>query len=402
MNNRAVSIPKVIRYVEWVILVVLFFIILFIISLPIDAPTEYPQPLIPHNFVFGSLLICAFLSFIFPINRPLWQRRVYIFVEIISILPCHLMGWDLNLLLFLYIAKSCFLLNRRLDVIVTATATCLSAVALDTFSFIYRFEAMRNYWISHADKLLTLERMIPANVVPSLGIYFISCVFVIMFCYLAIAEQKSRKKAEKLAQEVEALASKLERHRIARDIHDSLGHTLTTLDVQLELANTLANRQPENALQALNICKQLSSQCLVEVRRAVRTMRDSTFDLNEALQTLVAQVRQNRSLDISMEMKLPNLPLQTAHQLYCIAKEGLTNIQKHADASQVTLKGETNFNNIVLEIIDNGKGFNPDSPHAGFGLKGMQERVDVLAGEMRIKSQKAKGTCIQVFIPFLF
>jgi len=400
MNNRAISIPKAVRYVEWVILVVLFFLILFIISLPIDAPTEYPQPLIPPYFAFGSLSICALLSFIFPINRPLWQRRVYIFVEILLVLPCHLMGWDLNILLFLYIAKSCFLLNRRLDVIITATASSLGAVVLDISSFIYRFEGIRHYWMSHADKLLTLERMIPATVVPSLGIYFISCVFVIMFCYLAIAEQKSRKKAEKLAQEVEALASKLERHRIARDIHDSLGHTLTTLDVQLELANTLAKRQPENALQALGTCKQLSSQCLVEVRRAVRTMRESTFNLNEALQTLVEQVRENRSLEICMEMKLPNLPLQTAHQLYCIAKEGLTNIQKHADASKVTLRGEKKFNNIVLEIVDNGKGFNPDSPHAGFGLKGMQERVDVLAGEIIIKSRKTKGTFIQVLIPF--
>ncbi|MDY6897696.1 MAG: sensor histidine kinase [Cyanobacteriota bacterium] len=284
--------------------------------------------------------------------------------------------------------------------IITATATSVVAVTLSTLNLVYRFEAMRNYWISHADKLLTLERMIPANVVPSLGIYFISCVFVIMFCNLAIAEQKSRKKAEKLAQEVEALASKLERNRIARDIHDSLGHTLTTLDVQLELANTLAKRQPENALQALDTCKQLSSQCLVEVRRAVRTMRESTFDLSEALKTLVEQVRKNRSLDIYMEIKLPNLPLQTAHQLYCITKEGLTNIQKHADASKVTLKGETKFNNIVLEIVDDGKGFNPDSSHAGFGLKGMQERVDVLAGEMIIKSGKTKGTCIQVLIPF--
>ena len=400
MNNRAISIPKVIRYVEWIILAVIFFIVLFIISLPIDAPKELPQSLIHHNFVFVSLFICVLLSFIFPINRPLWQRKLYIFIEIILILPCHLMGWELNLLLFLYIAKSCFLLNRWLDVIITAIVTSFAAVFLSTLNFIYRFEEMRNYWISHADKFLTLERMVPANVVPSLGLYLISCVFVIMFCYLAIAEQKSRKKAEKLAQEVEALASKLERHRIARDIHDSLGHTLTTLDVQLELANTLAKRQPENALQALDTCKQLSSQCLVEVRRAVKTMRSTTFDLNEALQTLVEQVRQNRSLNVSMEMKLPNLPLQTAHQLYCIAKEGLTNIQKHADASKVTLKGETNFNNIVLEIIDNGKGFNPDSPHAGFGLKGMQERVDVLAGEIIINSQKTKGTYIQVFIPF--
>ncbi|MEM6403833.1 MAG: ATP-binding protein, partial [Cyanobacteria bacterium P01_D01_bin.116] len=172
------------------------------------------------------------------------------------------------------------------------------------------------------------------------------------------------------------------------------------LDVQLELANKLAQRQPENALKTVHICKQLSSQCLVEVRRAVRTMRESTFNLNQALQALVEQVQQNQSLNICLEINLPNLPLQTAHQLYCIAKEGLTNIQKHADANKVTLRGARKFNNIVLEIIDNGKGFNPDSAHAGFGLKGMQERVDVLAGEMIIKSRKTKGTCIQVLIPF--
>ncbi|MEM7552537.1 MAG: sensor histidine kinase [Cyanobacteria bacterium P01_A01_bin.84] len=400
MKTRGISIPLGIRYVEWVILIVLFLLLLFMQSLPIDAPTEYPQPFIPSKLAFLSLGVCVLLSFIFPINRPLWQRRIYIFIGIIVILPCHLMGWDLDTLLFLYIAKSCFLLSRRLDVIIIAIASCFSAIILNTFGFVYRFEGIREYWISHADKLLTLERMIPATLVPSLGIYFITSVFVIVFCYLAIAEQKSRKKAEKLAQEVEALAAKLERHRIARDIHDSLGHTLTSLDVQLELANTLAKRQSESCLETLDICKQLSSQCLVEVRRSVQTMRESTFNLTQALQSLVEQVRQNQRLQVSIEMKLPNLPLQTAHQLYCIAKEGLTNIQKHADASQVTLRGETKFSNIVLEIIDNGKGFNPDSPHNGFGLKGMQERVDVLAGEMIINSRETKGTRIQVLIPF--
>ena len=400
MNTSAISIPKAVRYVEWVILIVIFLLLIFITSLPIDNPTEYPQPLIPSNLAFVSLAVCTVLSFIFPLNRPLWQRRVYVLAEMSLILPCYLMGWELDILLFLYIAKSCFLLKRPKDVIITATISCFTAIAFAVYGLIYRFEGIKDYWISHADKLLTIERMVLPSLVPSLGVYFITSVFVIMFCYVALAEQKSRRKAEKLTQEVEALASKLERHRIARDIHDSLGHSLTTLDVQLELATTLAKRQPENAVQTLDTCKQLSSQCLVEVRRAVRTMRDSTFNLNEALQNLVQQVEQNQNLQICMEMKLPNLPLQTAHQLYCIVQEGLTNIQKHASASKVTLQGETRFNNIVLEIIDNGKGFNPDYPHAGFGLKGMQERVDVLAGEMIIKSRETKGTCIQVIIPF--
>ena len=400
MKERAFSLPKVVRYVEWTILIVIFLVALLIMALAsyFKFP-EYPSSLLPFFMVFVSLAGCGLLSFIFPIDRPLWQIRLYILLEMILIIPTIMMGVEINILLYLYIGKSCFLLYRK-DVLFTVITSCIVWNILSTANFIYRFDGVKEYLIANLDDVYILEYMIPHNLIVGISGYLAASVFVIMFCYLALAEQKSRKKAEKLAQEVEALASKLERHRIARDIHDSLGHSLTTLDVQLELANKLALSKPENALKTVHICKQLSSQCLVEVRRAVRTMRDSTFNLHEALQTLVEQVQQNQNLDIHLEIELPNLPLQTAHQLYCIAKEGLTNIQKHADASQVTLRGETKFNEIVLQIIDNGKGFNSDTPHSGFGLKGMQERVDILAGEMKINSRKTKGTCINILIPF--
>jgi len=400
MKERAFSLPKVIRYVEWTILIVIFLVALIMLALAsyFKLP-EYPSPLLPFFMVFVSLAGCTILSFIFPIDRPLWQIRLYILLEILLIIPTTMMGVEIEILLYFYIGKSCFLLSRK-DVLFTAITSCIVWNILSITNFIYRFDEVKEYLMAHLNDIYILEYMIPHNLIVGISGYLVASVFVIMFCYVALAEQKSRKKAEKLAQEVEALASKLERHRIARDIHDSLGHSLTTLDVQLELANKLAPSQPENALKTVHICKQLSSQCLVEVRRAVRTMRESNFNLNEALLSLVEQVKKNQNLDISLEIKLPNLPLQTAHQLYCIAKEGLTNIQKHADASQVTLRGETKFNNIVLEIIDNGKGFNPDTSHSGFGLKGMQERVDVLAGEMIINSRKSKGTCINILIPF--
>ncbi|MEL7241230.1 MAG: sensor histidine kinase [Cyanobacteria bacterium J06629_18] len=400
MNERVFSLPKVLRYLEWTILIVILLVVLLMLALAnyFKFPA-YPDSLLPFFMVFVSLAGCGILSIVFPVNRPLWQIRLYIFLEMLLIIPTVMMGVGFEILLYFYIGKSCFLLSRK-DVLFTAIASCIVWNILSIINFIYRFDEAKEYLIAHLNDVYVLEYMIPHNLIIGVSGYSLASIFVIMFCYLALAEQKSRKKAEKLAQEVEALASKLERHRIARDIHDSLGHSLTTLDVQLELANKLAVSKPENALKTVNICKQLSSQCLVEVRRAVRTMRDSTFNLHQALQTLVEQVQQNQNLDIYLEINLPNLPLQTAHQLYCIAKEGLTNIQKHADASQVTLKGEIKFNNIVLQIIDNGKGFNFDAPHSGFGLKGMQERVDILAGEMIIDSRKIQGTCINILIPF--
>ena len=400
MNERVFSLPKVLRYLEWTILIVILLVALLMSVLVnyFNFP-EYPDSLLPFFMVFVSLAGCGILSFVFPLNRPLWQIRLYIFLEMLLIIPTTMMGVQIEIILYFYIGKSCFLLSRK-DVLFTAISSCIIWNTLSLINFIYRFDEVKKYLIAHLNDVYVLEYMIPHNLIIGVSGYSLASIFVIMFCYLALAEQKSRKKAEKLAKEVEALASKLERHRIARDIHDSLGHSLTTLDVQLELANKLALSKPENALKTVHICKQLSSQCLVEVRRAVRTMRDSTFNLHEALQTLVEQVQQNQNLDIHLEIKLPNLPLLTAHQLYCIAKEGLTNIQKHADANRVTLRGETKSNNIVLQIIDNGKGFNSDTPHSGFGLKGMQERVDILAGEMIIDSRKMKGTCINILIPF--
>lgn len=98
-------------------------------------------------------------------------------------------------------------------------------------------------------------------------------------------------------------------------------------------------------------------------------------------------------------MNLPKLPLQTSHQLYCVVQEGLTNIQKHAHASYVTLRGQPTADGIILELEDDGTGFNCELPHSGFGLRGMQERVQILGGQLKIHTTPGQGTRIQVMIP---
>ena len=124
-------------------------------------------------------------------------------------------------------------------------------------------------------------------VINSTGMYIASSLLVILLCLTVLAERKSRQQAAALSAEVETLAADLERTRIARDIHDSLGHTLTTLDVQLEVAQTLYSQDPERAFQAINQAKSLSGQSLEEVRRALSTMRNGVFNLSTALKSLV-------------------------------------------------------------------------------------------------------------------
>jgi signal transduction histidine kinase len=214
-----------------------------------------------------------------------------------------------------------------------------------------------------------------------------------------LAERKSRQRAEVLAQEVETLAARLERTRIAREIHDSLGHTLTTLDVQLEVAQKLRQRDPEQALQAVDTAKKLASQCLEDVRAALSTIRNNDFNLQQALYELIAQVKQHQTLDIVVELHLPTLPLQTSHQLYCIVQEGLMNVQKHAQAKTVWLRGWMADESLTLELEDDGQGFDPGQSRSGFGLRGIEERVQLLGGKLKVSTVAAQGTQIQVTIP---
>ncbi|MEO0352731.1 MAG: ATP-binding protein, partial [Cyanobacteria bacterium P01_A01_bin.15] len=140
------------------------------------------------------------------------------------------------------------------------------------------------------------------------------------------------------------------------------------------------------------------------VRRAVSTMRHGTFDLSVALTDLVEQIQQTRpsranSFQIRSHIDLPVLPLQTSQQLFLVVKEGLTNIQKHSQASMVELSTTTTVNDITIRLSDNGVGFLQQAPKQGFGLRGMQERVQLLHGQMAVRSTVGQGTVIQVTIP---
>ncbi len=114
---------------------------------------------------------------------------------------------------------------------------------------------------------------------------------------------------------------------------------------------------------------------------------------------LVEQVKQSQSFQVHVDIQLPPLPLSTSHQLYCIVKEGLTNIQRHAQANGVSLNSCSTSESITLELSDNGKGFDVKRPHMGFGLRGMEERVQILGGRIKIDSRIGEGTQIQVVIP---
>jgi signal transduction histidine kinase len=375
------SLLWTLRYVEWIFLTVWFGTSLSVLS---------------QNFLLaiGINIVFFLLSWIFPWNRPNWQRLSYVSGGIILTVTANYFGVDVGLFITIYLAKAGFLLNRRVTILLAILAVVAWTI-VDYNKEIYR--------VQHSIKPNPMSVLDPNNTLPyvigTLLAYTAASAFVIMVSRMAIAEQKNRQRAEELAQQVESLTATLERARIAREIHDSLGHTLTDLDTQLAVAQTLRSHNLTQAFQALDTAKLLARQCIEDVSQALARMRQSDFDLNQTLVALLEQLRQTSTLQVQWNVKLPDLSIYQSYQIYCIVKEGLMNVQKHAQASQVSFSTQVTTKGLVLELKDNGVGFDQQDFHPGLGLQGMIERVQLLGGQLNIQTAFAQGTQLYITLP---
>jgi signal transduction histidine kinase len=217
---------------------------------------------------------------------------------------------------------------------------------------------------------------------------------------LAIANQRIRSYALR-AQENGSLQ---ERNRIAREIHDSLGHSLTALNLHLEMAVKLSQVKPEKSREVLVEAKRLGSIALRDVRQSVSALRSDPMhnqDLPTAIHKLADEFKLSNYIQPICHLDLPEqLPPSVAITIYRIIQEALTNISKYAHATAVTIDIRTESNSIELQITDNGRGFIPTNNLTGFGLQGMRERVLSLQGEFDLISAPDRGCQILASIPW--
>lgn len=206
-----------------------------------------------------------------------------------------------------------------------------------------------------------------------------------------------------LNRRIEEMATLEERNRIARDIHDSLGHALVALNIQLEAGITLLKSNPEKAYTFLTKSKELGSEALQAVRRSVSQMRDDPLQ-GQLLETAIANLIQDFYATTGTQPECQiDLSCPPSHlikiAIYRILQEGLTNICKHAGATKVSIQIQSTPSEIWLALQDNGKGFETEEHRTGFGLQGMQERTTALGGNLEIESELTKGCQISVFFP---
>ncbi|MEH1848936.1 MAG: sensor histidine kinase [Nostoc sp.] len=212
------------------------------------------------------------------------------------------------------------------------------------------------------------------------------------------------------ASQAEELATAQERNRIARDIHDSLGHALTALNVQLQTAVLLWQQEPVRAEPFLQQARRLGVTAMQEVRKSVQALREDNRaeqSLTETIAAVVDDFRQGSGIETQMQIigqtaGKSNAPMSAAivNALYRIVQEALTNIYKYARATAVTVEIETTSEIVRLSVVDNGCGFNRGSSIGiGFGLQGMQERIAALGGTFTLETEPGRGCRIGVEVP---
>ncbi len=220
---------------------------------------------------------------------------------------------------------------------------------------------------------------------------------------LAIELREANRKLREYSVQVEELATTKERNRVAREIHDSLGHYFTVVNVQIEAARTVMRSDPDRSRDALLKAQTLSKEGLAEVRRSIATLRVSPLENQTLVEALHRLVEDNRSAGIVTELNLvgevPSLSAPQALTLFRVAQEGLTNIRKHACASRAELRLDfSNPARVDMTIEDNGVGMSK-AGGGGFGLVGIRERVQLLNGSVEVKNSLGQGFRVKVELP---
>ena len=240
-------------------------------------------------------------------------------------------------------------------------------------------------------------------------VYGVGIVFVVVFTRVAASERAARtelaaanQRLRERAAQIEDLAITKERNRLAREIHDSVGHYLTVVNVQIGAAQTVLQQDRPRALDHLTKAQTLTQEGLAEIRRSVAALRSAPIEsrpLPEALKHLVEQWNAaGRDAQFEVTGTIRALSPQAELTLYRTAQEALTNVDKHAKATRVdVLLDYTRERSVLLKVEDYGVG--TDKVRTGFGLSGIRERVQLLRGEVQIQTAVGKGFGLEVKLP---
>jgi two-component system sensor histidine kinase DegS len=247
---------------------------------------------------------------------------------------------------------------------------------------------------------LLLNRSVTAVEVLTL-LWYTALNFIVVYVlvYLNEREAAAQREVLQLQGDLKDLAVVEERNRLAREIHDGLGATLSSLIIQSEYLLQLAT-EPAMIVEIREL-KASAEESIEELRRNLRMMRED-FDLTQALEDHIRTFRERTQLDVAFERSGPSEPMSADAQLalFRVLQESLSNCAKHAEPKHIRVRLAYQGDKVFLSVKDDGKGFDSRAAKVGhYGLLNMRERATKIGGEIVIDSTPGSGTQIDFSVP---
>jgi signal transduction histidine kinase len=253
-----------------------------------------------------------------------------------------------------------------------------------------------------------------AKTLPLAGILFARTVSFILVGYMVVRLMSTQREQRRALAEANAqlthyaaaldqLATSRERNRLARELHDTLAHSLSSVAVQLEGVRTLLDDDPAQAGTMLDGALAATRSGLTETRRALRDLRASPLEdlgLALAIRSLAESVASRHSLALELDLpeKVYNLSPDIELGVYRVAQEALENVTRHARAQRVKVHLAEEAGRLELTVSDDGRGFDVDGTgqEDRFGLQGMREHSQIMGGKLQVESQPGSGTTVRL------
>lgn len=227
-------------------------------------------------------------------------------------------------------------------------------------------------------------------------------LFVVVYSGMAVREREARHRAERLAADVAELAAVNERNRIAREIHDTLGHYLTVIHIQLEAARAVFAADQARGMLAVSRAQALAKDGLTAVRQSVKALREDTRvdGIAEQLASIVESVQDETFAAVFTTAGRPrSVSAEVALALQRTTLEALTNVRRHANANRVEIHLDFDCGSrVCLRVSDDGRGAS-QIEGGGFGLTGIRERAEQLRGTATYRTAPGKGFGLEVELP---
>ncbi|HNT95407.1 MAG TPA: sensor histidine kinase [Thermotogota bacterium] len=346
-------------------------------------------------FSLISLGLCTLLHSVLLPRRKLSWAKPLLFINLlltywISIEdPAHITFYFYDILIAEAVVF--FPLTFAIRFSIYSSLTCLISLAVSSLPVVYVWRNLISFLLVFFFMLLTVD--------------LYKKRLSLAYSETLLAEQKKllEKTNQSLRQSINALEEMVvlkERNRIAREIHDNVGHSLTAAVIQIEAGIRLASANPGRAVEKL-LSAQDQVRCGLEaIRQSVRTLSlgEKSKDLLTALKLLIIEAE--RHFGVVVESKIENLgrfPEQTGKAVYYALKEGLTNGVKHGKATRFSFSLENREDKLSFQLRDNGGGC--DGYHPGFGLSAMKDRVEEAGGAFSFFSDTGNGCLVEITFP---